>query len=126
LAGARRQLLPQPLDKTMIKHSRIRASRSIVATLAAVVALSMVGPVALAHAGDPVKSQYGKEVTKVAGTVGGGNDGTPPAPKAGLQKQVVGGLPFTGLDAVALLAVAVALMSMGFALRRLTAERHVS
>jgi hypothetical protein len=112
------------LDKTMTKHSRIRAPRSIVATLVASVALWMVGPVALAHAGDPVKSQYDNEVTKVAGTVG--NDGTPPAPKAGLQKEVVQGLPFTGLDVVALLAVAVALMSMGFALRRLTAERHVS
>jgi hypothetical protein len=102
----------------MIKHSRIRAPR-IVATLA-------TGPVALAHAGDPIKDQYDNPVTKVAGSVGSGNDPTPPAPKAGLQKQVVGGLPFTGLDVVALLAVAVALMSMGFALRRLTAERHVS
>ena len=110
----------------MIKHSRIRAPRSIVATLATVAALWLVGPVALAHAGDPVKAQYDNEVTKVAGTVGGGNDGTPPAPTAGLQKEVVKGLPFTGLDVVALLAVAVALMSMGLALRRLTADRHVS
>jgi hypothetical protein len=108
-----------------MKNSRIRAPRSIVATLVASVALWMVGPVALAHAGDPVKSQYDNEVTKVAGTVGG-NDPTPPAPTAGLQKEVVQGLPFTGLDVVALLAVAVALMSMGFALRRLTADRHVS
>ena len=49
-----------------------------------------------------------------------------PAPPAGLQKKVVTGLPFTGLDVVALLAVAVALTSMGLALRRLTAERHLS
>jgi hypothetical protein len=110
----------------MIKHSRIRAPRSIVATMATVASLWLVGPVALAHAGDPIKSQYDNEVTKVAGNVGGGNDPTSPAPTAGLQKEVVGGLPFTGLDVVALLAVAVALMSMGFALRRLTAERHVS
>lgn len=110
----------------MIKHSRIRASRSMVATLATVASLWVVGPVALAHASDPVKAQYDKEVTKVAGTVGGGTDPTPPAPTAGLQKEVVGGLPFTGLDVVALLAVAVALTSMGLALRRLTADRHVS
>jgi hypothetical protein len=112
----------------MIKHSRIRAPRSIIAIMATVASLWLVGPVTLAHAGDPVKAQYDNNVTKVAGTVGGGNDPTPPAPTApsGLQKEVVGGLPFTGLDVVALLAVAVALMSMGLALRRLTADRHVS
>jgi hypothetical protein len=110
----------------MIKHSSIRASRSLIATLATVASLWLVGPVALAHAGDPVKAQYDNNVTKVAGTIGSGNDGTPPAPTAGLQKEVVHGLPFTGLDVVALFAVAVALVSMGLALRRLTAERHVS
>jgi len=60
----------------------------------------------------------------VAGNVGGGNDG--PSAPSGLQHKVVGGLPFTGLDVVALLAVAVALTSMGLVLRRLTAERHLS
>jgi hypothetical protein len=107
----------------MRKHSRIRASSRIVALLATAAALWLVGPVSLAHAGDATKEQYGTDVTKVAADVGGGND---PAPPAGLQKKVVGGLPFTGLDVVALLAVAVALTSMGLALRRLTAERHFS
>ncbi len=106
----------------MTKHSRFRAPR-LIALLATVAALSLVGPVSLAQAADATKAQYDDEVTKVAANVGGGGDPTAPA---GLQKRVVGGLPFTGLDVVALLAVAVALTSMGLALRRLTAERHVS
>ncbi len=105
----------------MIKHSRKR-SRLFVAMLTTVAALWIVGPVALAQAGDATDAQYHNPVTKVAADVGGGNDG----PKAPLQKKVVSGLPFTGLDVVAMLAVAVALTSMGFALRRLTAERHLS
>jgi hypothetical protein len=84
----------------------------------------LVGPVALAQAGDATKAQYNDPVTKVAGNIGsGGDDGSAPS---GLQKKVAGGLPFTGLDVVALLAVAVALTSMGLALRRLTSERHAS
>ena len=107
----------------MTKHFRIRSSGRFIALLATVSALWLVGPVALAHAGDPTKAQYHNPVTQVAGDVGGGGDGPT---SSGLQKKVVGGLPFTGLDVVALLAVAVALTSMGLALRRLTAERHVS
>jgi hypothetical protein len=107
----------------MTKHSSIRHPRTIVALVAAVTAIWLVGPVGLAHASDATKDQYGNEVSKIAGSGGGGNDG--PAP-SGLHKEVVSGLPFTGLDVVALAAVAVALMSMGVALRRLTAERHVS
>ena len=107
----------------MTKHSRY-APRTIVALLATVTALWVVGPVALAHAGDATKDQYSNPVTKVAADLGSGGDG--PSAQSGLHKKVVGGLPFTGLDVVALAAVAVALMSMGFALRRLTAERHVS
>ena len=105
----------------MIKHNRIRAPR-FAALLATVAALTLVGPVSLANAGDATKAQYKNDVTKVAADVGGGG----PADPSGLQKRVVGGLPFTGLDVVALFAVAVALTSMGLALRRLTAERHLS
>jgi hypothetical protein len=108
----------------MTKHSPTRSSGRLIALLATVSALWLVGPVALAHAGDPTKAQYHNQVTQVAGDVGGGNVG-PTAP-SGLQQKVVGGLPFTGLDVVALLAVAVALTSMGLVLRRLTAERHLS
>ena len=106
----------------MIKHTRIHTPRFI-SLLATVAALALIGPVSLAHAGDATKAQYKNPVTKVAADVGGGGG---PANPSGLQKRVVGGLPFTGLDVVALLAVAVALTSMGLALRRLTAERHPS
>lgn len=103
----------------MTKHSPIK----VVALLATVAALWLV-PVSFAQAADATKEQYDDEVTKVAANVGGGNDD--PTSPAGLQKRVVSGLPFTGLDVVALFAVAVALTSMGLALRRLTAERHLS
>ena len=108
----------------MTKNSKTRSSRSIFALVMAVAALSLVGPVAMAQAGNPTDAQYDNDVQKVAAGLGGGNN-TPSAP-AGLQKEVVHGLPFTGLDVVAMLAVAVALTSMGLALRKLTAERHVS
>jgi hypothetical protein len=117
-----RKLLPRINGKAMNKHSRIRTPSKFIALLATVSALWLVGPVALAQAGNSTNDQYRNEVQKVSGSVGGGSDG----PSSGLQKKVVGGLPFTGLDVVALLAVAVALTSMGLALRRLTAERHVS
>ena len=107
----------------MTKHSRNSVSR-FVALLVTVSALWLVGPVSLAQAGNATNDQYSNPVQKVAGSVGGGSDG--PSTPSGLQKKVVGGLPFTGLDVVALLAVAVALTSMGLALRRLTAERHLS
>ncbi|MGH2981401.1 MAG: hypothetical protein ACRDKV_05100 [Solirubrobacterales bacterium] len=60
----------------------------------------------------------------MAANVGGG--GPPAKDPAVLQQEVVSGLPFTGLDVVALLAVAVALTSMGLVLRRLAADRHLS
>ena len=109
----------------MTKDSSTRSSRRIVALLMTVAALSLVGPVAMAQANNPTDGQYDNDVTKVAAGLGNGGDNSPKAP-AGLQKKVVGGLPFTGLDVVAMLAVAVALTSMGLALRRLTAERHIS
>ena len=110
----------------MTKHSKIRSSRSLVALLMTVAALCLVGPVSMAQAGDPTDGQYDTEVQKVAAGIGGGGDGNTPSTPAGLQKKVVQGLPFTGLDVVAMLAVAVALTTMGLALRKLTAERHVS
>jgi len=108
----------------MTKHSKIRSSRSLVALLMTVAALCLVGPVSMAQAGDPTNGQYKNDVQKVAAGLGSGNN-TPSTP-AGLQKHVVHGLPFTGLDVVAMLAVAVALTTMGLALRKLTAERHLS
>lgn len=85
------------------------------------IALSLVLGVLLMPAGaaasDPTNSQYESAVTQVSGSAGG------EARSTGLEKSVVGGLPFTGLDLIALAAVAVALTSMGVALRRLTLNR---
>jgi hypothetical protein len=123
--AAPKPTIPRQTDKAMTKSSKTH-SRRIVALLVTVAALSLVGPVTMAQAGNPTNAQYDNEVTKVAAGFGsGGNNNTPTAP-AGLQKKVVHGLPFTGLDVVAMLAVAVALTSMGLALRKLTAERHIS
>jgi hypothetical protein len=58
-----------------------------------------------------------------AGASGQAKQGSAPSGKqarSGLHGKVVGGLPFTGLDVIALAAVAVALTSTGLALRRLT------
>jgi len=97
----------------------------LLALVGALAALALVGPVTMAQATDSTHDQYQTQVQQVSGNLGGGSGTTSPTP-SGLQKKVVGGLPFTGLDVVALAAVAVALVTMGFALRRLTAERHTS
>jgi hypothetical protein len=68
-------------------------------------------------ASDPTKEQYRNTVTQISNG-GGGAHGA-----SGLEKTVVSGLPFTGLDLIALIGVAVVLTSMGFALRRLTLDR---
>ena len=87
-------------------------------TLAAVLALAAFGPGA-ALAADPTGAQYDSDVRQI-GEVGGGGDADSSEPATGLQKKVVGALPFTGIDLIALAAVALALASLGVALRRLT------
>lgn len=93
----------------------------------ATVAVLLIAAPSPARAADPTEAQYGNTVTQVAGGTGGGVTETPaPQPSSGLEKNVVGGLPFTGLDVLALAAVAVALGTIGLVLRRLTAERDVA
>lgn len=70
-----------------------------------------------ASASDPTKEQYRNTVTQISKGSGGAGGAS------GLDKTVVSGLPFTGLDLIALVGVAVVLASMGFALRRLTLDR---
>lgn len=95
--------------------------RIAIAAFAATFALSGS---ALAQS-DPTSAQYDDSVAQVE-QVGGGpvapaaSTQSPPEHRAPLQSNLVGGLPFTGLDAIALAAVALALLSLGFALRRLT------
>ncbi|MGZ8665721.1 MAG: hypothetical protein ACXWZM_01270 [Solirubrobacterales bacterium] len=83
-----------------------------VAVIGALLALLLWAPGASA-ASDPTQEQY-NPVTHVSHGSGA----------SGLEKTVVGGLPFTGLDLIALLGVAVLLTSMGLALRRLTVDRN--
>lgn len=85
--------------------------------LAGLVVAFGLAAVAPAVAQDPVASQYDNQVVEVksASASSGSEDEA-----SGLQKTVVGGLPFTGLDVIALGAVALALTSIGFALRRLS------
>lgn len=79
----------------------------------------------LAHASsDPTSAQYKDAVTNVSNDVAGGDGGRPTSSSAsGLQQPLVSALPFTGLDLIALVAVAVTLTSVGLALRWLTAGR---
>lgn len=68
--------------------------------------------------GDPTSDQYKSAIPTI---IDGGS--AQPTTTPGLQEEIISGLPFTGLDLIALVAVAVALIAMGFALRNLTAER---
>lgn len=86
--------------------------------LAAVVTAAVAAPAA--QAGDPTGSQYQNSVTQIQRGVGGGNGNASTRDSGPLNSPVVSGLPFTGLDLVALGAVAIALMSLGLVLRRLT------
>jgi hypothetical protein len=81
--------------------------------LVSVVAFAAAAP---ALAQDPTANQYASPVNQVNNDVGGGSN----QQESGLQENVVNGLPFTGLDVIALCAVALALASIGFALRRMT------
>ena len=91
--------------------------------LAAVVTAAIAAPAA--QAGDPTGAQYQNSVSQIEKGVGGGGSDNGPntggSQSAGpLNSPVVQGLPFTGLDLVALGAVAIALMSLGLVLRRIT------
>jgi hypothetical protein len=81
----------------------------------------------LAHASsDPTSAQYKDVVTNVSNDVTRGDGGRPASSSAsGLQRPLVSALPFTGLDLIAVTAVAVALTSVGLALRWLTAGREL-
>ncbi len=101
------------------------------ATLVALVALLVLAAPAFA-ATDPTEAQYQDSVTQAV--EGGGGDGSPQATataaggggteKPALQKDLIGGLPFTGLDVVALAAVALALTAVGLGLRQFTEPRR--
>jgi hypothetical protein len=94
------------------------ASRPLRIGAAALCALGIAfAPAAAQAQSNPTSAQYKPAANQVSVEVEGGPEET------GLQKEVVSGLPFTGLDLIALLAVAIAMTSIGFALRRLTSDR---
>ncbi len=97
----------------LVQKIGLRARSVRIAVLGAVL-VSLVW-VAGASAADPTQEQY-HPPTQISH--GGG--------ASGLEKTVVSGLPFTGLDLIALLGVAVLLTTMGLALRRLTIDRDSS
>src|SRR3954467_10853319 len=102
---------------TMTARRRLTSS-----FLALVVTAAIAAPAA--QAADPTNAQYQTSVNQIEKQVGGGGDDGGGAQASGpLNTPVVNGLPFTGLDLVALGAVAVALMSLGLVLRRLTLPR---
>lgn len=93
-------------------------------TLALSLSVLVIGAAPMAAlaqtSGDPTKAQYDNSVEQIQDGFGS----APSGGSSGLQEEIISGLPFTGLDVIALIAVAAALITMGFALRHLTAERE--
>jgi hypothetical protein len=112
-----------PLRITTGSPSRLglRLSR-VLAVVLCVGGFAAIPAVAQATS-NPTAAQYHDSATQANEDVSGGG-GSNTASGSGLQRDFVSGLPFTGLDLIALVAVAVALTSVGFALRWLTAHRH--
>jgi hypothetical protein len=104
--------------KPAIRKRRSLARAAAVACVVSAFALALASP---ALAEDPTAAQYSASVTHSSESRG---PGSPSADTSGLQSSVVGGLPFTGLDLIALAAVAAAFTSVGFALRRMTVSKH--
>ncbi len=108
----------------MLKTKRITGFLAV----AAIAAIAAMPATALAQSvtSDPTDGQYGTDLpTKAAGaTGGGGNVGGSVAeePSGGLNTSV-GSLPFTGMDLIIIVGVALVLMGTGFALRRLSEPR---
>jgi len=100
---------------------RLRLGRVISVALCV---LCLALPAAAQAASNPTSAQYRETAAQVSEDVGHG--GPHQASRSGLQEEV-GGLPFTGLDLIALLVVATALVSAGLALRWLTTvpPRHL-
>ncbi len=94
--------------------------------MTAAIALTLLLSVSAFAQSGPTSAQYGDTVTQASQGPGGSDtpqsvkEKSPPADRPPLEHNIVGGLPFTGLDVIALFAVAVALTALGFALRRLT------
>lgn len=114
------------MERQQPKYRRFTKSRRhprvVAAIVVAVMGFAALAP--LAHASsDPTSAQYKSAVTEVSNGVDGGSGSSPAHSTSGLEQRFVGVLPFTGLDLLAVIAVAMALTSLGFALRWLTTGR---
>jgi hypothetical protein len=125
--------LIEPCTRRVPNFARPAMNRSTPSTLSGnavplrlatvVAALSLFAfAAAPALAQDPTSAQYETSVVR-AGNGDGGGTSTATHSSSGLQAGVVG-LPFTGLDLIALAAVALAFTSVGFALRRMTVSKR--
>jgi len=95
--------LQHPIQRPMAFSSRIRLRAACL--LAVLAALAVALPAVAAASG---QSKQTASQSKAS------------ANRTGMRDKVVGGLPFTGLDVIALAAVAVSLTSTGLALRRIS------
>lgn len=95
--------------RTKRKSSTSRRRRAIAAAVT-VVALFVAPAAAFGAGGDPTNAEYDSTLTQISA---GGPE--PPAPTA---EAPGGSLPFTGLDVVAMAAVAGGLGLAGFVMRR--------
>jgi hypothetical protein len=109
--------MTRPVASLQAPRLRLVGSACLIALLTAAIA----APVA--SASNPINSQYSNGVTQIENQVGGGQRSAAGAPSdpGPPNSPIVQGLPFTGLDLVALAAVAIALLSLGLVLRRLAA-----
>jgi hypothetical protein len=89
--------------------------RMLIVSAVMTVALLVALPAAAALASSPTSAQYDTTNHQLAAGGGGG----PSDPSAG-NDPVVSGLPFTGVDLVLLGIVALALLSAGIAMKRLS------
>ena len=80
---------------------------------------ALATPGAMAQSSSVTGDQYGDEATKVEQVVGGGNTPVTASTSATPEASTSSGssLPFTGMDVGIILAVALALLASGFAIR---------
>ena len=102
-----------------MSHPDLRRTAALMATISVLLSALALPAMAMAQAttGDPTAAQYDAATVNVQPGGGGGDAGA----SSGGGSGGGGTLPFTGLDIAALLAAAVALTGLGFALRRLSA-----
>jgi hypothetical protein len=81
------------------------------AGLAAMLGLALVAGPAAALAQSPTNDQYDPTLTQIAAGGGGGGAGDSAS-------EQLGGLPFTGLDLIAMVAVAACITALGIVLYR--------